>query len=96
MLWPIENESRRLDELYALDIFDTAPEERFDRLTRLARQIFDVPIALVSLVDHDRQWFKSRQGLDRTETPLVAENPRVRFYAGAVLKSGNGLPLGTL
>jgi diguanylate cyclase (GGDEF)-like protein len=53
----------------ALEVLDTPPEERFDRVTRLARRLFGVPIALVSLVDSDRQWFKSRQGLDATETP---------------------------
>jgi len=66
---PTEKEAQRLDDLYALDILDTAPEERFDRITRLARQIFDVPFAVVSLVDKDRQWFKSRQGLALAETP---------------------------
>ncbi|MEJ8566398.1 GAF domain-containing sensor histidine kinase [Elongatibacter sediminis] len=63
------NESERLQALCDLDILDTAPEERFDRLTRVARALFDVPIAIISLVDAERQWFKSRQGLDATETP---------------------------
>ncbi len=63
------DEAPRIDALSALDILDTPPEERFDRLTRLARGLFDVPIALVSLVDEHRQWFKSRQGLDAPETP---------------------------
>jgi diguanylate cyclase (GGDEF)-like protein len=63
------NEAERLEALRDLDILDTRPEERFDRLTRVARRLFGVPIALVSLVDADRQWFKSRQGLDATETP---------------------------
>lgn len=62
------DEAPRLAALRALDILDTAPEERFDRLTRLARGLFDVPIALVSLVDEHRQWFKSRQGLGACET----------------------------
>ncbi|NPU91031.1 MAG: GAF domain-containing protein [Gammaproteobacteria bacterium] len=48
---------------------DTPPEERFDRLTRLAKTLFGTEMALVSLVDTDRQWFKSRQGLDASETP---------------------------
>ncbi len=63
------NERERLQTLRDLDLLDTLPEERFDRITRIARQLFSVPIALVSLVDDDRQWFKSRQGLDATETP---------------------------
>lgn len=62
-------ELRRIIDLRALDLLDTAAEERFDRITRLAQRLFDVPIALVSLVDEDRQWFKSRVGLDVTETP---------------------------
>jgi diguanylate cyclase (GGDEF)-like protein len=63
------DETQRLRTLHSLRILDTGPEERFDRITRLARRLFDVPIALVSLVDEQRQWFKSRQGLDATETP---------------------------
>ncbi len=63
------NEAERVNTLRAMNILDTAPEERFDRLTRLARRLFDVPIALVSLVDVNRQWFKSCQGLSATETP---------------------------
>jgi diguanylate cyclase (GGDEF)-like protein len=63
------DEATRIDTLRALNILDTAPEERFDRLTRLARRLFGVPIALVSLVDEQRQWFKSSQGLQATETP---------------------------
>ena len=64
-----ENEDSRLDTLLALKVLDTPPEERFDRLTRMAKQLFDVPIAVVSLVDKDRQWFKSCVGLDVSETP---------------------------
>jgi len=62
-------ESLRLKALNALDILDTPAERRFDRLTRLAQQIFRVPAALVSLVDEQRQWFKSHPGLDIRETP---------------------------
>ncbi len=63
-----ENETERLRTLRSLNILDTLPEERFDRLTRMAKRLFNVPIALVSLVDENRQWFKSSQGLDATET----------------------------
>lgn len=63
------DELLRLETLRNLKILDTDPEERFDRVTRLARRIFGTPIALVSLVDSDRQWFKSRQGLDAEQTP---------------------------
>jgi PAS domain S-box-containing protein len=71
MLAPIipENEDQRLATLHGLQILDTPPEERFDRLTRITQRVLDVPIAIVSLVDSDRQWFKSCQGLDATETP---------------------------
>jgi diguanylate cyclase (GGDEF)-like protein len=63
------NESIRLAALKSLNVLDTPPEERFDRLTRMARRLFGVQTALVSIVDEDRQWFKSREGLDATETP---------------------------
>jgi diguanylate cyclase (GGDEF)-like protein len=62
-------EQMRLNTLHALKILDSPPEQRFDRLTRLAKWVFDVPIAVLSLVDKDRQWFKSVQGLDVSETP---------------------------
>lgn len=63
-----EDEARRLAALRALRILDTPAEERFDRITRTARRLFGVPIALISLVDGDRQWFKSCQGLGVNET----------------------------
>ncbi|MGC5699079.1 sensor domain-containing diguanylate cyclase [Pseudomonas sp. NFXW11] len=71
MLFPSKpnNEALRVQTLRELNILDTPPEERFDRLTRLAKRLFNVPIALVSLVDSDRQWFKSCVGLDASETP---------------------------
>ena len=62
------DEFSRLKGLEDLGILDTLPEERFDRITNLARLIFDVPIALVSLVDRDRQWFKSCYGLNVDST----------------------------
>ncbi len=62
------DEKKRLETLRALKILDSAPEERFDRLTRMAKRMFGVPISLVSLVDDNRQWFKSKEGLESDET----------------------------
>jgi diguanylate cyclase (GGDEF)-like protein/PAS domain S-box-containing protein len=62
-------ELKRVRALCALCVLDTPQEDRFDRLTRLAATVLSVPIALVSLVDAERQWFKSRVGLDASETP---------------------------
>ncbi|MDA1302620.1 MAG: GAF domain-containing protein [Proteobacteria bacterium] len=62
-----ERERLRVLELY--EVMDSASEEVFDNLTRLAATICEAPISLISLVDDRRQWFKSRVGLDATETP---------------------------
>lgn len=62
------NEAARLDALRRYHILDTLPEESFDRIARLAQQFFGVPIAFVSLMDEDRQWFKSCMGTDLKET----------------------------
>ncbi len=62
-------EAARLAALRSYAILDTLPEQAFDDITLLAAHICDAPIALVSLVDEDRQWFKSHHGLDATETP---------------------------
>jgi len=63
------NETARLLSLHQLQILDTHTERNFDRITSIARRVFQTDICLVSLVDRDRQWFKSRQGLDVEETP---------------------------
>jgi phosphoribosyl 1,2-cyclic phosphodiesterase/CheY-like chemotaxis protein len=122
-----EDEGSRLGALRSLCVLDTKPEPRFDRITRLAAALFDVPIALISLVDWDRQWCKSCCGLQAGEisrdesfcahivhsreimivpdalrdprfadNPMVANAPRVRFYAGAPLILDNGKCVGTL
>ncbi len=62
------DEQERLASLRRLGMLDTAPEERFDRLTGLGVLAFDVPMCLISLVDEHRQWFKSKVGIDATET----------------------------
>lgn len=115
--------------LHRLQLLDTDTDERFDRITRLLAAVLDVPIALVSLIDTDRQWFKSRIGITVPETtrdvsfcahaivsaagvpfvvedallderfhdnPLVVGDPKVRFYAGQVVRDPSGLPMGTL
>ena len=79
---PADEESR-LEALRALDILDTPADERFDRLTRLAQRMFEVQIALVSLVDENRQWFKSCVGLGASETPRD-----VSFCGHAILEDG--------
>ncbi len=62
------NEARRLKVLWQYDLLDTVPEEIFDDLTELAARICEAPIALISLVDEDRQWFKSKVGITVNET----------------------------
>ncbi len=74
------NEGERLDALRTYGVLDTPAEPGFDRITALAAEIFEAPIALVSLVDADRQWFKARCGLDAQETPRA-----LAFCAWAIL-----------
>lgn len=62
-------EDARLGALHQLGLLDSAPTEAFDRITRMASQIFDLPLAAVSLTDTDRQWFKSRVGIDQSFIP---------------------------
>jgi len=62
------NEARRLKVLWQYEILDTVPEEVFDDLTELAARICEAPIALISLIDEDRQWFKSKVGVSVSET----------------------------
>jgi EAL domain-containing protein (putative c-di-GMP-specific phosphodiesterase class I)/GAF domain-containing protein len=80
---PEAQESARLDALHQLNLLDTAPSESFDRITRMAARIFDLPIAAVSLTDRDRQWFKSRVGVDHCSIP------RERAPCGEVAEFGD-------
>ncbi|MDA3139962.1 ATP-binding protein [Vibrio metschnikovii] len=77
-----EEESERQKTLDKTGLLNSGSEARFDRITRLAQQIFSVPIALISLVDRERQWFKSRQGLDAQQTPR-----EISFCGHAILNS---------
>jgi two-component sensor histidine kinase len=126
-LLPTWTESDRLAALRSYRILDTPLEPAFDDLVQLATRACQAPIALISLIDERRQWFKAEVGLGVRETPLdrsvcltamlqpgltivpdltedprfarnplVTEEPHLRFYAGAVLKTPDGVPLGAL
>lgn len=77
-----KNEQKRLQVLWQYDVLDTVPEEVFDDLTELAARICEAPIALITLVDEDRQWFKSRVGLTVRET-----SRDISFCGHAILQS---------
>ena len=126
--YPIPScEQARLAALYGYEVLDSPQEAAFDRIVSMAARLFGTPMAMVSLVDADRQWFKAKCGLDASETPrdfsfcahamldsapmvvcdatrdprfrgnpLVTGEMSIRFYAGAVIRSTSGLPLGTL
>jgi signal transduction histidine kinase len=120
------NEAARLRALRRYGVLDTPADASFDALTALASQLFNVPTALVSLVDENRQWFKARVGMEVCQTgrneafcawalleddilevtdpandprfahnPLVLGPPYISFYAGAQLRTKDGLVLGT-
>ncbi len=78
-----DNEEDRLKSLYLTGLLDTRDDERFERLTRLARKVFQVPVALISLLDRDRQWLMACQGLGIRET-----SRNVSFCAHAILQEG--------
>lgn len=75
------DETVRLKSLHSMRILDSMPEERFDRITRMAKRLFEVEICLVSLVASDRQWFKSKQGLEACQTPR-----NISFCGHAILQ----------
>ena len=123
-----DNEAERLAALRAYDILDSLPEREYQDIVNLAAMICETPVAIVSLVDSDRQWFKAKIGLEATQTerdiafcahaldqpdallvvpdatlddrfvdnPLVTGSMHIGFYAGAPLRTRDGLVLGTL
>ena len=78
-----ENETERLAALKDFQILDTPSEKAFDDLTRLASYICKTPIAVMTLIDADRQWFKSKVGIDVSETPR-----EIAFCSHAILNEG--------
>ncbi|WP_412755651.1 GAF domain-containing protein [Legionella longbeachae] len=76
-----ENEVERLATLYKLHILDTEQEERFDRVTRIACKLFEVPISVISFLEAERQWMKSTQGFD------IKEAARKTSFCGHVILS---------
>jgi len=84
------NEARRMQALRKLNLLDTPPSEAFDRITRMAARLFNLPIAAVSLTDTDRQWFKSRVGVEHTSIP------RMKAPCGEVADSRDPLVIADL
>ena len=83
-------EASRLDALRRLNLLDTPPNASFDRITRMASRLFDLPLAAVSLTDIDRQWFKSRVG-------IVQESiPRLKAPCAQISESGRMLVVNDL
>lgn len=84
MSFPVPaNEKKRLKILWQYEVLDTVPEEIFDDLTELAARICDAPIALISLVDENRQWFKAKVGVSVKET-----SRDISFCAHALMQQG--------
>src|SRR5882672_5805633 len=82
MVAPIQNEKQRLKVLWQYDVLDTVPEEVFDDLTELAARICEAPVAMITLVDENRQWFKSKVGVTVNET-----SRDISFCAHAICQS---------
>ncbi|MBJ6138930.1 response regulator [Marinobacter litoralis] len=86
-----QNEAQRLEALLCLGLLDSATEQRFDHIVALAKELFDVPIALISLVDEDRQWFKAKSGIQLAETSRDISFCSHILHSGKVLVVENAL-----
>ncbi len=84
-----KNESKRLEKLHSYNILDTYAEDIFDDLTKMVAKLLNVPIVLVSLVDKDRQWFKSKVGLEANETPREISFCRYTIMQDEILEVEN-------
>jgi GAF domain-containing protein len=89
-----ENEVERIASLRAMDALFTPSEERFDRITRIASQLLGTPIALVSLVASDTQWFKSAHGDDAAQALGIVETPREVSFCGHAIHSDETFVVG--
>ncbi|NBJ12582.1 bifunctional diguanylate cyclase/phosphodiesterase [Microvirga arsenatis] len=122
---PAWSEAQRLAVLRRFDILDTEPEQAFDDIARMAAQLCQAPVGLITFIDEGRHWFKAVVGLEAGEAvppfcaqailqpgllivpdarkdprfagnPFSRSGPALRFYAGAVIRTDEGLPLGTV
>lgn len=75
------DEAKRLCAVYDLKILDTQTEERFDKITRRATELFDVPISTITIIDQNREWYKSKQGISHSEAPR-----KTSFCGQAILR----------
>src|ERR1700761_1566765 len=87
----LNGEAQRLATLESFNVLDTLPEKEYDAITRLASYICQVPIALISLIDGERQWFKSKVGLGADETPRADAFCHYTIQSDEIMEVDNAL-----